>query len=190
MSTLEQPTRFTPDDRYEMASRAQSQQRRNHPTHLVLLGVVVLAVSLIVLAFAWRSDSKAHKDLLNKSFKLDSIKSEIATLDALQAQSESTGRNAEFDKITDMISRQDSIAASVGLGGALGLPKTNSQKKGNAILSEYTYSVQDISLEKMLAWVQAAIQQIPGLKISMIEVRPVNTNWSLKVTMYRFERIE
>ncbi len=190
MSTLDGTSRYSADDRYELASRAQSQQRRNHPTHLVVLGALVLVISLIVLVVAWQKDRTAHTSLLNKSAMLDTIKGEIATLDALERVAESSPRRAEFDKITDMISRQDAIAASVGLGDALGLPKTNSQKKGDATLNEYTYSVQDVSLEKMLAWVQAAVRQIPGLKISMIDVRPVNSSWSIKVTMYRFERIE
>ncbi len=190
MTTMDPQTRFSKDDRYELASRAESQMRRNHPTHLVVLSALVLLVSVIVLVVAWRSDSKAHTKLSNKVFQLESIKSEIDTLKSLQSQSANTQRTAEFDKISDMRTRQESIAKSVGLEASLGLPKTSSQQQGNAVRNIYTYTVRDASLEHILAWVQASTKQIPGLAVSAIEIKPSNKTWAVEVTLYRYERIE
>jgi hypothetical protein len=190
MSTLDPQSRFSKDDRYELASRAENQQRQNHPTHLVFFGVVLLIVSIIVLFVTWRTDAKAQESLQNKAQQFESIKAELATLAMLERQSENTQRNAEFDKITDMRSRQDSIATSVGLESSIGLPKTTSSQQNNATRTNYTYTVRDKALEKILAWIQASTEQIPGLAVSNIDIKPSNLTWTVQVTLFRYERIE
>lgn len=191
MTTLDPQARFSPDDRYELASRAESQMRRNHPSHLVVLAAMVFLVSLIVLVLAWRTDADAHKKLRDKVYQLGSIKSELATLQRLEQQSATTARNAEFDPIPNMRSRLESIASSVGLDSLNGvLPKTSSNTLSNAIKNNYTYTVRDASLENTLAWVQASTEQIPGLRVSSIDIKPTNTTWTVQVTLYRYERFE
>jgi type II secretory pathway pseudopilin PulG len=191
MTTLDPQSRFTPDDRYELATRAESQMRRNHPSHLVVLAVMALIASLIVLALAWRTDAKAHQNLRNKVFQLGSIKSELETLERLEQQAATTTRNAEFDPIPNMRSRLETIASSVGLDSLQGvLPKTSSNNLSNAIKRNYTYTVRDESLENILAWVQGSVEQVPGLQVSSIDIKPTNTTWTVLVTLYRYERFE
>ena len=48
----------------------------------------------------------------------------------------------------------------------------------------------DESLEHILAWVQASTEQIPGLRVSSIDIKPTNTTWTVQVVMYRYERFE
>ncbi|MCA9303894.1 MAG: hypothetical protein KC996_07220 [Phycisphaerales bacterium] len=191
MTTLDPQSRFSPDDRYELASRAESQMRSNHPSHLVTIAALVLLVSVVILALAWRNDAGEHKRLSSKVYQLESIKNELKTLETLRAQASTTQRNAEFDKISDMRSRQESIAASVGLESLAGvLPKTSSNNLSNATKNNYTYTVRDESLENILAWVQASTEQIPGLRVSSIDIKPTNTTWTVQVVMYRYERFE
>ena len=84
-----------------------------------------------------------------------------------------------------------SIAASVGLESLAGvLPKTSSNNLSNATKNNYTYTVRDESLENILAWVQASTEQIPGLRVSSIDIKPTNTTWTVQVVMYRYERFE
>lgn len=191
MTTLDPQARFSKDDRYELASRAESQMRRNHPSHLVVLGVMALVASLIVLALAWRTDAQEHKKLRNRVFQLESIKGELATIERLEQQAATTTRNAEFDPIPNMRSRLETIAASVGLDSLQGvLPKTSSNNLSNAVKNNYTYTVRDQSLENILAWVQSSVDQVPGLQVSSIDIKPTNTTWTVQITLYRYERFE
>lgn len=191
MTTLDPQSRFSPDDRYELASRAESQMRGNHPSHLVTIAVFVLLISLLILGLAWRNDASEHKRLSTRVYQLESIKNELATLETLRAKAATTQRNAEFDKISDMRSRQEAIAASVGLDSLAGvLPKTSNNVLSNAVKNNYTYTVRDESLEHILAWVQASTEQIPGLRVSSIDIKPTNTTWTVQVVMYRYERFE
>ena len=56
--------------------------------------------------------------------------------------------------------------------------------------TNYTYTVRDASLEHILAWIEASTQQIPGLAVSTIDIKPTNQTWTVLVTLYRYERIE
>ena len=54
MSTLNaENARLTQDDRYELATRAQNQQRLNSPRHFIMLGLLLLVIMLIVLGVTW-----------------------------------------------------------------------------------------------------------------------------------------
>ncbi|MBO6740392.1 MAG: hypothetical protein JJ916_11080, partial [Phycisphaerales bacterium] len=60
MSTLDaRQSRLTADDRYELAMRAQNQQRLNSPKHLIVLGILLLVVSLVAFGVAWQTQRSA-----------------------------------------------------------------------------------------------------------------------------------
>lgn len=190
MSTLDAgKARLTPDDRYELATRAQSQHRLNSPRHLIMLGLLLLVVSLIVLGVAWQtrasaidSNEKAARDLV----RIENLIEEIGALRAAQASSSTQDL---FEPLPDILSTLQALGRRAELQNDVGIPRNpGSRTEGNAVLKTYPYSINDPSLGHMLDWVKLAEQEIPGLQVREIEIQPRNQAWSMSVVLARYER--
>lgn len=190
MTTLDASnSRLTADDRYELATRAQNQQRSNSPRHLIMLGVLLLIVSLIVLGVAWQTRAAALN--ANQQMARDAVKVQnlIAEIEALKlAQSLQTEEDI-FQPLPDILSTLQSLARQAQFEVDLGLPRNPlSRPEGNAILKTYPYVVSDPSLEHLLDWIKLAQQQIPGLQVRELSIQPRNQNWTMSVVLARYER--
>ena len=183
--------RLSPDDRYELASRAQSQQRLNYPKHLIVLGAFLVIISLVVLFVAWRSLSAAQKTHERKAYQLTQIQEIIGNINTLeQSQANNTGLD-QFQPINDILSKFKQYARQAKLSKELGLPKQpKSRNMGNAKLLTYPYAVRDPSLEHLLNWVKISTNQIPGLEVTDMTIKPGKQDWLLTITFSRYERVE
>ncbi len=188
---LDRPGRLSADDRYELAAKAQHQQRLNYPTHLIALGIILVFASLVVLGVAWQIRSGASKDhhrIANELVQIEQLVAEIRSLE--QAQTNNTALD-EHAPIPDMLSKFKRYASQAKLKNELGIPiKPTSRREGNARKMTYPYTVMDPSLEHLLNWVKISIEQTPGLEVTDLEIKPTKLNWTLKVTFTRYERIE
>jgi hypothetical protein len=191
MSALTDNTRLSPDDRYELASRAVMHERQSRPVHLVVFGIVVFVASLIFLAIAWQHNSNANKKLVSNSVAQINVERMIDQINTLQAaQSESTSDD-EFAPIPDILTRLTRIGQQVGLENELGLPKNTAPRtEGSTRLLTYPYTVRDTSLENILQWIQTSQGQIPGLQIREMTINLNAKSWLVKVTLSRYERID
>lgn len=190
MTTLDaNNTRLTPDDRYELATRAQNQQRTNSPRHLIMLGVLLLIVSLIVLGIAWQTQAaavNANNKAARELVKIENLISEIRALKLAQQQS---GQEDIYKPLPDILSTLQGLAKQAQFESDLGLPRNPiNRPEGNAILKTYPYTVSDPSLEHLLDWVRLAQQQIPGLQVRELSIQPRNQNWTMSVVLARYER--
>lgn len=190
MSTFDtNQARLSADDRYELASRAQNQQRLNAPRHLIVLGVILLFIALIALGVAWQTraslidtNRKAARDLV----KIEGLITEIRTL---QATLDSSPDDDILQPLPDILSNLETLGRRAGLS-SIGLPKNQSSRpEGDAILRTYPYeNIRDKSLENLLNWVRLAEQEIPGLHVREIVIEPRSTAWTLDVVLARYER--
>jgi len=182
--------RLSVDDRYELAARAKSQHRLNYPSHLIVLSLLLVFVSIVVLVISWRVRSAALKANIvesNKVVQIELIIAEIRSLEETQANNSSTD---QYAPIPDMLLRFKRYATQANLTNELGIPKTASQPEGSARKMRYTYTVRDPSIEKLLEWVQISIKQVPGLKVSDLSITPSKTDWTMTVTLARYERTQ
>ncbi|MEM9372161.1 MAG: hypothetical protein AAGA55_00830 [Planctomycetota bacterium] len=188
--------RMTPDDRYEIAARAEAGERSNRPIHLVFLAGTVLAIALFAAAMAWRSDASAANDLRRQSAELAMIQARSTTLAGLLQEQVEAPENDQNAPIPDMRSRLRNAAQEAGLDTIPGVPATERESFQNARRVNYRYStrdrnqVRDPSLEKMLNWVSIATERIPGLHVRQISLKPQANSWMMEVTFARYERIE
>ncbi len=191
MSALPNESRLSPDDRYELASRAVMHERQSRPVHLVVFGAVVFVAALLFLAIAWKHNASANKKLVNNQIAAMSVDRMMTQIEALQAaQSQTTGDDL-FAPIPDILTRITRVGKQVGLENDLNLPKnTRPQLVGTARLMSYPYTVRDPSLEKILNWIQRSQDQIPGLQVREITINLNAKSWLVKVTFTRYERIE
>ena len=190
MSTLSaNNARMTPDDRYELATRAQNQQRLNSPRHLIMLGLLLLIIALIVLGVAWQTRAAAMKKnelAANNLVRVENLIEEIRVLKATQASS--TQRD-QFEPLPDLYSTLQSLGTRAQLQNDIGIPRNpGSRQEGNAVLKTYTYQINDPSLEHLLDWVKLAEQEIPGMYAQSLEIQPRNQFWHMEVVLARYER--
>lgn len=190
MTTLDTDARrLSPDDRYELASRAQSQQRLNNPRHLIMLGVVLVIVSLILLVIAWQTQAKAKQKNESRARSLVKIEQLIGEIQALSASQNSSTEQDIYQPIPGILSKLQGYGRQAQLANEVGLPR-NSQTRpeGNAKLTTYPYTLRDPSLEHLLDWVRIAKREIPGLQVRELSIQPANQNWTMTVVLARYER--
>lgn len=190
MSTIDAGnTRLTPDDRYELATRAQSQHRLNSPRHLILLGVLLLVIALIVLAVAWQTRATAierNELAASKLAQVETLIEEVQTLELIQQNSSTKDM---FEPLPDILSTLQTIGQRAQLQNDIGIPRNpGSRPEGNALLKTYPYNINDPSLEKLIEFARLAQQEIPGLQLSELELEPRNQYWSMSVVFTRYER--
>ncbi len=191
MSTLDaNKARLSADDRYELATRAQNQQRLNAPRHLIAMGMVLLAVSLIAAGFAWKTQAGAKKKNEAAANNLVKIESLIEQIQSLQAASTGSAQLDILKPLPDILSTLESLGPRASLKNSIALPRNqNSRPEGDLILKTYSYeNINDPSIERLLDWVRLAEQEIPGLHVREISIEPRQQYWSMDVILARYER--
>lgn len=190
MSTLDAGgTRLSADDRYELATRAQSQQRLNSPKHLIVLAMMLLFVSLIVLVVAWRSQSSAMEENQITAQNLARIESLISEINTLRASQNSSTDVDIFQPMPDILSRLQNLAQRAELKNDLGLPRNPATRPvDNAIYKTYPYTVRDPKLENVLNWIKLTQEEIPGLQVNDLSIQPGTQFWTTEVLLVRYER--
>ena len=188
-------TRLSDDDRYELATVAQIHERANSPKHLVVLGLFVVLVSLVILIFAWRIKAGAIENNRRKADELTRIHELIANIETLENAQNVNPLQDENQPIPDILSQFKRYATQAKIERDIGLPSNNNktsrvQPMLNSTKIIYPYSVRDPSLASLLDWVQISTEQIPGLGVQEITIKPEAKNWFLKVTFVRYERNE
>ena len=183
--------RMNADDRYELAALAQNQQRLNYPKHIIMLGLLLVFVSIVTLAIAWQMRSGAQDKYAKRTYELTQIEqlvNQIATLQESQANSSGQDR---FQPIPDILSKFKRFGEQANLEHDIGLPKNPKVRpEGNAKLMTYPYNLRDSSLEHMLNWIKISTEQIPGLSVTDLEIKPAKQDWTIRVTLSRYERKE
>ncbi len=192
MNPLDTPhNRLSADDRYELAIKAQNQQRLNYPTHLIALGLILVFTSIVILAIAWQIRAGAHKAYFKATNELTEINRLVTEIKSLELAQTRNDTRDEHAPIPDMLSKFKRYASQAKLKNELGIPKNPTSKpEGNARKMTYPYTVMDPSLEHLLNWVKIATEQTPGLEVTDLEIKPTKLNWTMRVTFTRYERIE
>lgn len=190
MTTLDTGAgRLSPDDRYELASRAQNQQRLNNPRHLIMLGVVLVLISLILLVVAWQTQAKAHQESGRRARALVKIEQLIGEIQTLRATQSTSTELDIYQPIPGILSKLQGYGREAQLANDVGLPRNSTTRpEGNAKLITYPFTLRDPSLQHLLDWVRIAQREIPGLQVRELSIQPANQNWTMTVVLARYER--
>lgn len=181
--------RMNADDRYELAAQAQNQQRLNYPKHLIALGLLLVFVSLVALIIAWQMRSGAQAKNLKRTNELAQIEQLITQITALELTQMNNPDQDMFQAIPDMLSQLKRFGTQANLEHDIGLPRNPKVRpEGNAKLMTYPYTLRDSSLEHLLDWIKISTDQIPGLSVTDLEIKPAKSDWTMKVTLSRYER--
>lgn len=190
MSTLDAGrARLSADDRYELAMRAQNQQRLNAPRHLIVLGVIFLLISIIAFAIAWQTQRAAQEKNAQAARDLANLENIIAQIQTLQAAQIANPNDENLRPLPGILSTFENLGERAGLE-RVALPQNQGSRiEGQAVLKTYPYNnVRSHSLENLLSWVRLAEQEIPGLHVRELTIEPRSTAWSMDVVLARYER--
>ncbi|HZW10667.1 MAG TPA: hypothetical protein VFF69_12255 [Phycisphaerales bacterium] len=187
MSTLS-GRRISDDFRYELADTARVAEMSNRPRSLLILATLLFVVAGVALVLTLR-----ERDIAVRQFRVQTDRTgQVANLAAQfrvleqQGAAASTGRN---ERIPDLFTRIEQAATGAGLREKPPIPATpDPLRSGGALKYQYTYTMQDASLEALLEWIREAQRLVPGLEVSQVEITPQPKNWKLRVVFVRWER--
>lgn len=181
--------RLSEDARYRLAAEASTRQRRNRPRLWVALAAIVLAGAMLFLMVQARSRGRAASALRAQTISRANIELMLQQLKELQQQPQNPGGDPT-EPMANLPVRMEEIATASGLASKPRPPITPApEDKAGGVIRSYRYSdVQDPSLSALLAWVQNAEQQIPGLHVHSLVLTPSDTAWKMTVSFKRWER--
>ncbi len=182
------------DVRGDIAGAASRNERRNRPTHLVVIAIALAAISLVALLFMLRSRTSAQA-LLVKETKIGENAVELAQqLKEIRIAEESTTIRYGAAESDLPPSKFINAGAAAGLKNPIQLPTRNkpvADKDINGVHRiKVAYEAKDESMPNLMKWVQNVVRDIPGLEVYSISLKPEATQWVLKVTFSRWERTE
>lgn len=179
------------DARLELTATAARAERANKPRTLLLVSLLLLAVSLLVLSMAWSAYSDATGRADAEQAKAAQAVEKSAQLVAL-GQAATTGTNQANEPISKFRSRIERAGVEAGLREPLRLPseRNNVEKRLGTRQVLLTYEIRDPSFDALTRFMQRAVEDVPGLEVSSVLVRPEAQVWYLQVVFSRWERLE
>lgn len=191
MSALDRTGDAGEEARFAAAMQAASAERRNNPRYLIVIAGVVLALSLLWLFSSWSAWSSAKGALVKQQRDRETITRNVADLRALKALqgSDSGPRLAEQEGA--IRSRLRDIGRAAGLKEENITPKSvkrDQRKDLGSVLLTASFEARDESMGPLLAWLDRATTEMPGLEVYKISIRPEAQKWLMQVTFSRWEK--
>lgn len=172
----------------ELSRLAARQEQRNRPRVLVTLGVLAVLCGLVYAWMGWRARTDAF-DLAQRAQERDErLRERLAQLASLRA--EEAARGGSEDAGVFLRSTVERVGREKDLF-RLDPPSSPSVTRADTRRREvYTYSVEDESLAAILAFARRAEQEVPGLRVTRVVVRPGAERWNVVLDLARWTRNE
>ena len=181
--------------RAERAALAAATSRRNLPGSLLVLSMVLLVVALITAMWSWSDRGQAVGLLEARMQQSRVIQERAAEIGSLRTAQ----KNSQAGKALPTLSNQGPLklqeaCQSDRLKSVLASqPARDSVANIEAGLSlrrlQYN-NLQHDSISEVLAWIENARAEIPGLEIERLTLRPGPNTWTFSITFMRYEKKE
>jgi len=181
--------RLTDDERYEQAMAAAASERRNRPTHLLLVPLGLFCIAGFVLAYAIYAHETTRTSIEQRRAQYNRLVAGVADLHDLETRAGSDSGVDTYGPIPDMLSRMEGTARDAGLEKP-NVPTVRTDRTQGAVRQRYVYSniVHD-RLDELLEWIRLSQERVPGLFVHSISLKPVaGRGWSMDITFARWER--
>lgn len=181
--------------RAERAALAASAARRNMPSSLLMLALLLLVIALVALAWAWSDRSKAVATLDARIQQASMIKDRAARIASIrQAQKLVTDTRLNTPLANQGPLRLQQAATSDAFKTVLASQpakdSVSTVEPGLALRRLQYNNVQHASIADVMAWIEKARQDIPGLEIERLNLRPGPSFWTFSITFMRYEKKE
>ncbi len=184
------------ETRLALAAVAARTERQNQPKVLLYGAGVLLVAALIFLGVAFQGSLAASNELNTQKKQAEEVAMQAGKLKALRAYIASDpGVN---QPATQVLTRIEQAAVDVGLKVPTPLmpaAKHNDRAPGaSSQLARLDYEIRSESLPQLLQWVQKAQENVPGLEVYGVSLRPASPTgaheWVFRVSFARWEKVE
>lgn len=183
------------DDRRErFAAAASIEVRRNRPTHLVVLSMVLLLTSVLMLLWALNSRNAARDDLETARSQAQTVDALITEWKSLKSVSADPNAARLNEPLTSFYSKIEAAATRAGLKDRPPSPRAQQDArdaKTGAIQKRIMYQrFGDPDLGALIRWMEYACEDVPGLEVFYLKIQPETARgvWGIDVTFSRWER--
>jgi hypothetical protein len=181
--------RLSEESRFELTLGAATRERRNRPmAALVLSGVVLVASAVFAIyAVGARATTRA---MLTRSLE-DQAQAEVKIAQWIKLTASEGQTPAGSGKPTEFrASRMEDLATRAGMKNRPNAPASPEDKsRPGIVVYKHIYTgVQDPSLAALVEWVRLATEEISGLELESLKVRPEPAGWRMDVSFRRWER--
>ena len=178
------------ESRDALVSAAAGNERRNRPVYLVAVAVVLLAACLVSLAASLWAVGTASREFSRERAAATTLASAVGRLKELEGQAGGGEKGpAPNDKILTML---QGAAERAGLENSKTLmprpsPPENRGAGVQRVKFEYD-AVRNEELEPLLLWLRYATEDIQGIEVYSVTLRPDANAWIMKVVFQRWQR--
>jgi hypothetical protein len=180
--------RLSEESRFELTLAAAAKERRNRPVAALVLAGLVLAGAAVFAMYAVGVRAGARSEL--RRALADQAESEVRAAEWVRMsqggdQTPRVGGRSEF-----RVSRMEELATRAEMKNRPNAPASPEDKsRPGIVLHRHVYTgVQDPSLAALVEWVRLATEEIAGLEVESLKVRPEPVGWRMDVTFRRWER--
>jgi len=195
MTVLSNANPAAEDARFALAAEGARAERRNRPRHLVLMAGLLLSIAIAFLMTSWSAAAAARERAASaRSTAEDALLTAARLQRVMQADAGGGGPRAS-EPASLVLSSVELAGTKAGLRNPVPPPPPPATSRRQGLGTEqlrWTYAVNDESLPALLAWVEQAAADVPGLEVHALTLtpEPQNNRWGLKVTFARWERLE
>jgi hypothetical protein len=184
------------ETRLALAAVAARTERQNQPKALLYAAGLLLVGAMIFLGVSFQGSVAAAKELATQKKQAEDVAKQAGRLKALREYLASDpGVNQAAPQV---LTRIEQAAVDVGLKVPTPLmpsARHNDRAPGaTSQLAHLDYEIRAESLPLLLQWVQKAQDNVPGLEVYGVSLRPASPSgahqWVLRVSFARWEKVE
>jgi hypothetical protein len=178
------------DVKLALAAEAARAERQNQPKGLLYGAGVLLLAALVYLGVSFLESGSAAFAMRKERANANLVIEQAGKLKSLHEASATEGPHLG-QPVTQVRSRIEQAGVDVGLKSRVPIPTTrDGEKSPGGKQVKFDYEVRDEDLSKLLAWMERAVSQVPGLDVYSVSLKPEAHLWMLRVTFSRWERTE
>lgn len=175
------------DGRADLAGIAARRERENRPTALIVvttLGFIAALIYLVIAVLDLRSAQHRLEQRRNASTQVVELAGEIT---ALRQRAANVDEGAA--QIGQIRSRLIAIAQEAGVTSRIVPPQDRYDRGAKSVRHRFEFaSVTNSTLPPLLHWLNKAVEEIPGLEVYSVSIKPGTNAWMMSVSFARWEK--
>lgn len=174
-----------------LAMRAQAGASRNRPRSLVLGACLVFVCGAALCLHGMSKASDALGRTQRARTQADKTMQSLAHLDSLIKRG--AGEGPRIEGSSQMLSKIEAAGLRAGYPAPFPVGLTGNTPRRDISANQVTVrynQMKHADLDVLLAWVNGAVADVPGLEVLSLTVKPEAEKWSMDVRFARWERAD
>lgn len=178
--------------RGDRAAIAASASRRNTPLTLLILSSVLLVVTLIAVVVSWGARGRALQQVDARIAQATLIQERGGKIKAERQKLKDVRDSRANPAISGIPLKLQQVCPNDRLQAVLASTPAREQTgglEGGNIPKRFQYqSIKHDTIADVMAWIDVARREIPGLEIDRLQLRPGPNDWTISLTFIRWEK--